>query len=240
MVEKSHQKLLVVDSGLEFAKQLQSTLGRLGIQVDHALRAEELFALWDYQRYDLVILGQSLPDENGLVLLRKLRQRDPVPIFFVTEGGDMEVSLMALEMGADDVFDKPACSQHFKAMTLKLGNFLDRIARLKNPAWSKAQRRWVFADWTLEEETRMLVNNEGEQLKLTRAEFDLLLALVRAESRPLSRMQLSDAVGRGNLDTSPETIAVLIHRLRKKLGCKQVIQTLSGVGYRIQECRLVQ
>jgi DNA-binding response OmpR family regulator len=181
-----------------------------------------------------VILGELL-DESSLVVLRKLRQRDDVPVFLTAEPEEGQ-RLAALEMGADDVLSQ-SCSQ--RELLLRIRNFLHRRLRQQHFSLQARQKVWSFGDWTLEEGTRLLTNHEGQTAQLTRAEFDLLLALARAGNRPLSKMQLSDAVGRGNLDTSPETIAVLIHRLRKKLGCKTVIQTLSGVGYRLPKCELV-
>ncbi len=237
MVDKFTQRLLVVETDASYSKRLAAAFMEKGFEVDLAAGALDLFSLWDYQRYDLVLLAFNLADEDGLVALRKLRQRDDLPVFMLMDEENNESLLAALEMGADDVISKKSL---LEALVLRVGNCLDRLQGLQNPVWKNTKRVWRFSDWRLEEATRLLVHAEGRQLQLTRAEFDLLLALVKAESRPLSKMQLSDAVGRGNLDTSPETIAVLIHRLRKKLGCKQVIQTLSGVGYRIQESQLMQ
>jgi len=235
MLEKMTQKVLLAGAPTNFCKQLFVDLGELGYQVELAREASELFSLWDYQCFDLVILGEMM-DESNLVVLRKLRQRDSVPIF-VIEGQSSEAQrLAALEMGADDVVSQQSPPRE---LLLRIRNFLHRSLRQQHPGMKIKQKTWSFGDWKLEEGTRMLVNHEGQSVRLTRAEFDLLLALVRAESQPLSKMQLSDAVGRGNLDTSPETIAVLIHRLRKKLGCKDIIQTLSGVGYRLPECELL-
>lgn len=236
MVYELKQQVLIVDSRSEWRSTLTNQLNQEGIHADQAAAAREFFLLWDYQRYDLVILGE-LQDESSLVVLRKLRQRDAVPVFLVEDQEDEAQRLVALEMGADDVLPQN-CSQ--RELRLRVRNFLHRSLRQQLPGLKVKQNSWSFGDWTLEEGTRQLVYQEGQKVQLTRAEFDLLLALVRADSRPLSKMQLSDAVGRGNLETSPETIAVLIHRLRKKLGCKDVIQTLSGVGYRLPECELVQ
>ncbi|MDR9468586.1 response regulator transcription factor [Marinospirillum sp.] len=228
------QQVMLVDSRPEPRGLLAKQLSLEGVQTDQARDAGEFLALWDYHRYDLVVLGE-LQDESSLVVLRKLRQRDDVPVFLIAESEESQ-RLAALEMGADDVLSQ-GCSQ--RELLLRIRNFLHRRLRQQNPGFKAKQKTWSFANWTLEEGTRLLVNQEGQTARLTRAEFDLLLALVRAGNRPLSKMQLSDAVGRGSLDTSPETIAVLIHRLRKKLGCKEVIQTLSGVGYRLPECELV-
>jgi len=229
------QQVLVVSSSPQIRSRLKQELAREGILVDQAADAREFFLLWDYQRYDLVILG-GLQDENPLVVLRKLRQRDAVPVFVLQSQDDESQRLAALELGADDVIAKHCASRE---LLLRIRNFLHRSLRQQNPHIKLKQKTWSLGDWMLEEGTRMLVNQGGQSIRLTRAEFDVLLALVRAENQPLSKMQLSDAVARGNLDTSPETIAVLVHRLRKKLGSKQVIQTLSGVGYRLPQCELV-
>lgn len=235
MAIQQSQRVLLVDARPAFRRQLAGDLSREGVYADFAADTGELFSLWDYQQYDLVFLGE-LTDESSLVVLRKLRQRASLPIMLLDDPNQSQYRLVALEMGANDVL---AASVSSLEILLRMRNFLTLCQRLQNPAVRLQQKTWALGDWTLEEGTRLLRNSRGEELQLTRAEFDLLLALVRADSQPLSKMQLSDAVGRGNLDTSPETIAVLIHRLRKKLGCKSVIQTLSGVGYRLPECELI-
>ncbi|SFC06146.1 two-component system, OmpR family, response regulator [Marinospirillum celere] len=234
MTVHKYQRVLLVDSRPDFRQQLVRCLAQEGMVADLAANAREMFMLWDYQRYDLIFLGE-LTDESNLVVLRKLRQRDQLLVIVQEDLEQDKHRLAALEMGANDVVDANASCME---ILLRMRNLLNLCLRLQSRSDKTTQKIWSFGNWTLEEGRRVLKNNKGKELLLTRAEFDLLLALLKADSKPLSKMQLSDAVGRGNLDTSPETIAVLIHRLRKKLGCKQVIQTLSGVGYRVPECEL--
>ncbi len=200
------------------------------IEVEDVDSVTGFFSVWDARRFDLVLLDLNLVDEDGLVLLRKVRQRDDVPIFVVSGRDDRDTRIGALEMGADDYICKPFDTQE---LVLRVKNYLRRLGRRADTE-GRRPKIWRFAGWVLDEETRQLTNTEERPVYLTRAEYDLLLALLRARGRPLSKIQLADAVGGGNLDTSPETVAVLIHRLRRKLGDKEIIQTLSGVGYKVQ------
>lgn len=235
MTEVVKQQLLLVSSNSELRTGLVQQLALEGVLVDQAMDAKEFFLLWDYQSYDLVLIGE-LQDEDPLVVLRKLRQRDWVPAFVLQSKETLSERLAALELGADDVL---VADTSMRELQLRIRNFLHRSLRQQHLHVQPKQHAWTLGEWVLEEGTRLLINQQGQSVHLTRAEFDILLALVRAENHPLSKMQLSDAVGRGNLETSPETIAVLIHRLRKKLGSKEIIQTMSGVGYRLPKCELV-
>ncbi len=201
-----------------------------GIEVEEVESVSGFFAAWDAQRFDLVLLDLNLVDEDGLVLLRKVRQRDDVPIFVVSGRNDRDTRIGALEMGADDYICKPFDTQE---LVLRVKNYLRRLGR-RTDTEGRRPSVWRFAGWVLDEDTHQLINAEQHPVYLTRTEYELLLALLRARGRPLSKIQLADAVGGGSLDTSPETVAVLIHRLRRKFGDKEIIQTLSGVGYKVQ------
>ncbi|SFX04922.1 response regulator transcription factor [Marinospirillum alkaliphilum] len=221
--------VLIASEDEDFSRQLEEALGEFSIQGYKAAGARDFYSLLEYQPYDLLLLDRDLGEEDGLVVLRRLRQHQDLPVFVLSGDQDCRSQLAVLEMGADDCIGKPVSPDLVAAKTR---NFLKRIGFRDHGSKPSAQR-WHFSGWTLDATTRMVTGTEGKSIKLTRAEFDLLHALLHAEGQPLSKMQLADAVSKGSVQASVDTIAVLVHRLRRKLGGKDVIQTFSGVGYRI-------
>lgn len=224
-------RIIIVEDDITLRSVLVEVFRMQGFDVAEVEGVEDFFEIWRQQQFDLVLLDLNLLDEDGLVLLRKLRMQSDVPLFVVSGRSDRETRLAALEMGADDYVMKPFDTRE---LVMRVRNFLNRMARSKG-AESEPENRnqWEFADWTLSELSKSLAHADGREVYLTRSEFKILLALVRAGGSVLSKMQLMDVVDRGNYETTPETIAVLIHRIRKKMTDKRIIQTVSGFGYRI-------
>lgn len=203
-----------------------------GFEVFDSEGVDEFFNIWRQQQFDLVLLDLNLMDEDGLVLLRKLRMQSDVPLFVVSGRTDRETRLAALEMGADDYVMKPFDTRE---LVMRVQNFLQRFSRVQGEKKeSQSQQHWEFGDWTLSESSKTLTHTDGREIYLTRSEFKILLALVRAGGSVLSKMQLMDVVDKGQYETTAETIAVLIHRIRRKMDDKKIIQTISGFGYRIR------
>lgn len=228
MQVKSQYRVLVAAEDLVFLAQVVQAFQALAIYVDQTSCCKRLQSLVEAQRYDLLLLDRDLGEEDGLVMLRRLRQHRDLPVFILSSDLDQRDQLVALEMGADDCIQRNIDAAF---LALRSQKYMERLGAVKQG--SSEQTEWTFSGWTLNTLSRLLLSSEGKELKLTRAEFDLLHALLRAKGQPLSKMQLADAVSQGAVQASVETIAVLVHRLRHKLGSKQIIQTFSGVGYRI-------
>lgn len=224
-------RIILVEDDITLRSVLVEIFRMQGFAVEQVEGVEDFFEIWRQQQFDLVLLDLNLLDEDGLVLLRKLRMQSDVPLFVVSGRSDRETRLAALEMGADDYVVKPFDTRE---LVMRVQNFLNRMARSKGEGSEPQQRNlWEFGDWSLSELSKSLAHTDGREVYLTRSEFKILLALVRAGGSVLSKMQLIDVVDRGNYETTPETIAVLIHRVRKKMADKSIIQTVSGFGYRI-------
>jgi DNA-binding response OmpR family regulator len=228
----SNFRIMVVEDDATLRSVMVDIFTMQGFVVFDAEGVDAFFAAWQQQAFDLILLDLNLLDEDGLVLLRKLRMQSDVPLFVVSGRTDRETRLAALEMGADDFVMKPFDTRE---LVMRVQNFLQRIARLKGEQKEpSSQDHWRFGDWSLSELSKTLSHVDGREIYLTRSEFKLLLALVRAGGGVLSKMQLMDVVDKGQYETTAETIAVLIHRLRRKMDDKQIIQTISGFGYRIR------
>jgi DNA-binding response OmpR family regulator len=201
-----------------------------GYMVHRLTVGRKLFNAATLERHHLLLLDLGLPDEDGLAVARQVRARSDIPIVVVTGRKDAETRLAALELGVDDYIIKPF---EPRELMLRVRNVLQRINR------SRQHSQIVFAGrWRIDAGARVLACERGENgPPLTRAEFDLLLALARAEGRVMTRAQLIDAVSHGDPPESDRAVDVLVSRIRKKIEknplCPETVLTVAGYGYRI-------
>jgi DNA-binding response OmpR family regulator len=183
---------------------------------------------------DLVILDLQLGTDDGLDLLRAIRQQSDVPIIIATGHRRDEVDrVVGLELGADDYLTKP----------FGLRELLARIRAVlrRRQAGSTATRKELAqgrsrfgAGWQLDRRLRRLTDPSNAPVPLTKAEYALLVAFLDAPGRPLSREYLMQAT-RMHEDVFDRSIDVQVLRLRRKLetdpSMPLLIKTERGVGY---------
>ena len=224
--------ILVVDDDQQIRKLLGRYLAEQNFRVSLAATGREAERRLAEGDIELVVLDLMLPDVSGLDLCRAIRTRSSVPIIVLTALKEDVDRIIGLEIGADDYLGKPFNPRELVArIRAVLRRLAPRDAPIAQPA---AQMR--FAGFLADPASRQLWDRDGEEIVLTGAEFDLLLALLERPGRMLSREQLLDIThGRatGGFDRS---IDVLISRLRRKLGDAgtfQIIKTLRNGGYQM-------
>jgi len=163
-------------------------------------------------RVDLVVLDLNLPDQDGLMLAKKLAAGHSVPIVILTGRAEEMDRVLGLELGADDYLAKPFSPRELLA----------RVRAVLRRAQGKAGRRgqtlrlYRFAGFELRSGTRKLISPAGRELELTSGEFSLLVALLNAPRQILSRDQLLEG-SRLYDDVYDRSIDVQILRLRRKI-----------------------
>lgn len=181
--------------------------------------------------FQLIVLDVMLPDEKGFDVLRELRNRLRTPVLMLTAKGDEFDRILGLELGADDYLPKPFSPRELMA----------RIsAILRRSGWhaetNTATRPPVMcsADIELDLAART-VHKAGQPLKLTTAEFDLLLAFFNAPGQVLTRESLVENVLERKFSPFDRSIDLHISNLRRKLGPQsdgsERIRSIRGIGY---------
>lgn len=228
MLHKRH--IQIVEDDPIASATLAAYLTREGYRVSTAPDGQtmrELFALGDV---DLVLLDISLPDDDGFALLRDIRRQSEVSVIMVTGKAEDVDRIVALELGADDYVVKPFNTRELFA---RAKNLLRRTAAARAVQHDEPVKR--FAGWTLNLPRRTLTGDDGQDVKLTRFEFDLLATLCRHAGRVLSRDTLIDHLGGREHTSGDRTIDVLVGRLRRKVEADprtpRLIVTVQGVGY---------
>jgi two-component system, OmpR family, torCAD operon response regulator TorR len=226
------QHLLVVEDDPAVLSLFVAYLEKDGYQVTGATTAASAEALVKKQEFDLILLDLGLPDEDGLVVARRIRASSAVPLVFVTQRTGEADKIAGLELGADDYITKPFNPRELSA---RIRNILARTDRGSLRPGVKDVVH--FGGWALDLGRYTLTDGGGNPIPLTRAEFDVLKSLLLASGRAVTRDALLDAIRAKNPEGSDRIIDVLVSRLRRKLEAREVapkvIVTVLGVGYRI-------
>lgn len=219
-------EILIIDDEPQIRKLLEITLQSNQFLVKEAISAKEGLIMASNHPPDLILLDLGLPDEDGHVVLKKLRQwyTNPVIILSVQKGEDDIVK--ALDNGANDYLSKP----------FRTGELLARIrSALRSAASGEGESQISFNNLQIDFNARTVRKN-NELIKLTSTEYNLLALLARNEGKVLTHQFLLRAIwGPGYINQS-QYLRVFIAQIRKKIeddhNRPSFLQTESGVGYR--------
>jgi len=225
-------KVWLVDDDPELREMLGVYLAKEGYEVRCLETAEQCLSLLNVQRPDLLVLDLMLPGDDGLSLLRRLRdQHDPLAVVMLTAKSDPVDRIIGLEQGADDYLAKPFLPRE---LTARIAAVLRR--RLSTPAAAPLadEEPICFGDYVLNLSQRSLCKGQ-EDLPITSGEFSLLLAFVQNPHRPLSRQRLIEIARGLTSETDLRSMDVQVSRLRKLIEVDPrrpcFLQTVWGYGY---------
>lgn len=228
--------VLVVDDDPTVRELLGDYLGDNGYHVLSAVNGPQARAVLEEQAPHVVILDVGLPGEDGLSLARFIREQYDIGILMVSGAGDTVDRIVGLEVGADDYVGKPFDLRELRA---RLKSVLRRYQRDHSPPPAAEaahdSRRLPFGAALLDLESHQLFAQDGREIAITSAEFDLLRIFAERPNRPLSRDQLMTLTRNRDWDPFDRSIDIRIARLRKKVEADpdnpKSIKTMRGVGY---------
>ena len=215
--------ILVVDDDQKIRDLLARFLHEQGFRVTTAGDAEEARAAMRGLSFDLVLLDVMMPGENGLSLARDLKATKNVPVCMLTARADPDQRIEGLETGVDDYISKPF---EPRELVLRLRNILRRGQQPAAPQSDEIRMgSFVF------HQGRGELKRDGESIKLTERERDLLRQFAARAGSPIQRHELSSDDSTG----SERAIDVQINRLRRKIETDPsnpvYLQTVRGKGY---------
>jgi two-component system phosphate regulon response regulator PhoB len=225
----SKKRVIVVEDERDMADLVSMRLKREGYLTEVAYDGQEGLEKIRSSPPDLAIIDIMLPRLSGTDLVTEMRQ-DPrtaaVPIIMMTAKGEDSDVVVGLQLGADDYVTKPFS---MSVLVARVGAVLRRAAGTAEGGKGPLKLGPVTID-----PERHVVQVDGEPVSLTLTEFRLLVALVAARGRVLTRNQLIDQAMGINAIVTDRTIDVHLTALRRKLGeARSCIQTVRGVGYRM-------
>jgi two-component system, OmpR family, response regulator RegX3 len=223
--------ILLVEDERSITEPFASALAREGFDAVVAPTARAALELFRRHDPSLVLLDIGLPDGDGREVCREMRRESAVPIIMLTARGTETDKIVGLEIGADDYVVKPFSSGEVIA---RIRAVLRRATTAPQPPPTPVEVGPLSVDVAARR-----VTLEGDELDLTRKEFDLLARLVRDAGRVVTREDLMSDVWDENWFGSTKTLDVHIGFLRRKLGDDpadpRFVHTVRGVGFRFAE-----
>jgi len=221
-------RILIVEDDEHLRLALEDNLVQEGYEVLCAADATHAERRIDAHAFDLVILDIMLPDGDGYSLCRRLRARGSDAMVLILTARSLEDDLVrGFEAGADDYLAKP----------YRLRELLARTAALLRRRAPKAETI-ALHDFGIDRRARSVRDRAGNEIDLTRKEFDLLCCLIDRHGCALTRRELLDEVWGRGLSVDNRTVDNFISNLRRKLGWSPTsgyrIHAIRGVGYRME------
>jgi DNA-binding response OmpR family regulator len=221
-------RLLLVEDSVRLQESIGDTLRRGGYALDAVGTAAEFHAASRQIDYHLFIVDLTLPDGDGLELIRYVRSADcSTPILVITARTAIDDRVTGLESGADDYLVKPF---HQAELLARVRALLRRPRDIRS---ATMQTGGIALD-----ESTGDVRVHGEIMELRPRERRLLAILLRRTGKTVPKSAIEAALSEFDRELSANAIEVLVCRLRKALGEKQtnvVIETVRGIGYALRE-----
>ena len=225
-------RVLVVDDDPMVREMVCDYLAKHDVRVTAASDGRAMQSALDGEVVDLIVLDLKLRTEDGMQIARRLRESSTIPIIMLTGRNDEADRVMGLELGADDYITKPFSPRELLARVRTVLRRRKAEVRQGRPEGIRAYR---FDGWELNLNTRKLMAPDGKVLAMSKGEFNLLVVLLGAPNRILSRDQILDLSRLHNDEVYNRAVDLQIMRLRRKLepdpANPRYIKTERGNGY---------
>lgn len=223
--------ILVVDDDPKIVSLVKTYLERERFRVVTAADGQAALRAFNGLHPSLIVLDVMLPELDGFALMRIIRERSQVPIVMLSARAQVADRVLGIHEGADDYLAKPFSPAELVVRVKAV------LRRARDPDREGSFHGLLEHGDLVIDLDRIEVRREGRPMSLTPAEFRLLVALVQARGRVLTRQALLDSLhGQAQGDALERTIDVHIGRLRDKLGeegaTPRYIATVRGLGYR--------
>jgi two-component system KDP operon response regulator KdpE len=218
--------VMAVDDEPGILRLIKLELSTQGFHVVTAGGGEEALRTAEENRPDIALLDIVMPEMNGLELMRRLRERSPLPIILLTAKGSESDKVRGLESGADDYLAKPFSPEELSA----------RVRAVLRRSTGSSSPDNVVRTGTVEIDlNRRIVTKDGELLSLTRTEWMLLQHLAANAGKIMLNAELLSKVWGAEYRDDLQYLRVWVSRLRRKLeddpATPRMIRTFQGIGY---------
>ncbi|WP_328530999.1 response regulator transcription factor [Nocardioides sp. NBC_00368] len=217
-------RVLVVEDEPQLAESVAEWLRQQSHAVDVALDGGQALERVGVNEYDVVVLDRDLPVVHGDQVCHQIvGSESSARVLMLTAAADVTQRVAGLALGADDYLTKPFAFPELAARVLALG----RRSRQAVPPVLRHE------DLTLDPSRREVFRG-GRYVPLARKEFGVLAELMMADGAPVSAEHLLEKVWDEHADPFTNAVRVTLHKLRRKLGDPPLVETVTGVGYRLR------
>ena len=226
--------LLVEDDGtiVRTLKDFLETEGFIVESTDGQKKALEMLEVSDY---DMALLDVSLGDGNGFSLCSAIKKNKQLPVIFLTASGDEFSVVTGLDLGADDYMTKPFNPLE---LTARVKSQLRRYTQLGSTVEKENQAVYTVGGLMIDDDQKE-ITVDGEPVKLTPIEYNILLLLVKNQGKVFSIDQIYESIWNEDAIGVDNTVAVHIRHIREKIEINpkepRYLKVVWGVGYKIEK-----
>ena len=227
--------IFFVEDDLSLINGLSFAIKKQGYELTIARTSVEAEQLWTNGNYDLVILDVTLPDGSGFDLCRKIRASSKVPIMFLTAADEETDIIMGLDIGGDDYMTKPFSPSELVA---RVKSQLRRYTRLGAAIPVENAHIYETGGLSINDDLKE-VRVDGDVVKLTPIEYNILFLLMKNQGRVFSINQIYENIWNEEAVAADNTVAVHIRHIREKIEINprepRYLKVVWGLGYKIEK-----
>ncbi|MBQ8653371.1 MAG: response regulator transcription factor [Clostridia bacterium] len=217
-------KILVVEDDRDLNRTVCAFLNRSGFEAAGCLNAAEAYDAMYETVFDLIVSDVMMPGTDGFEFAKNVRAlNETIPILFMTARDDIASKQRGFRIGVDDYMVKP----------IDLDELFLRIGALLRRAKISSSRKLEVGAFAMDAD-EFSATLRGEEISLTKREFNILYKLLSYPKKTFTRQQLMDEFWDADSDTAPRAVDVYMTKLRSKLsGCDDFeLKTVHGLGYK--------
>ena len=229
------EKILVCDDDKEIVEAIEIYLTQDGHQVLEAYDGIEAVEILKKESVDLLIMDIMMPRMDGIRATLKIREKHNIPIIILSAKSEDADKILGLNIGADDYITKP-----FNPLELvaRVKSHLRRYMQLGSTTIKESEAIYTVGGLAINDDLKE-VTVDGEQVKLTPIEYNILLLLVKHQGKVFSIDQIYENIWNENAVGVDNTVAVHIRHIREKIEINpkepRYLKVVWGVGYKIEK-----
>lgn len=227
--------ILVCDDDKEIVEAIDIYLSQEGYQIRKAYDGIQALRVMREEEIHLVIIDVMMPNLDGIRATRKIREISSVPIIILSAKSEDVDKILGLNIGADDYVSKPFNPLELMA---RVKSQLRRYTQLGNIATDEEQAIYTCGDLVVNDDLKM-VTVDGETVKLTPIEYNILLLLIKNQGKVFSIEQIYERIWNEQAIGADNTVAVHIRHIREKIeinpGDPRYLKVVWGIGYKIEK-----
>ena len=227
--------VLVCDDDREIVEAIEIYLSQEGYKVLKAYDGEEALKVLDREKVDLLIIDVMMPKLDGIRATLKIREKKNMPIIILTAKSEDADKILGLNVGADDYMTKPFNPLE---LTARVKSQLRRYTQLGSTIDKSNQAVYAVGGLSIDDEQKE-VTVDGEPVRLTPIEYNILLLLVKNQGKVFSIDQIYESIWNEDAIGVDNTVAVHIRHIREKIEINpkepRYLKVVWGVGYKIEK-----
>ena len=227
--------VLVCDDDREIVEAIEIYLSQEGYKVLKAYDGEEALKVLDREKVDLLIIDVMMPKLDGIRATLKIREKKNMPIIILSAKSEDADKILGLNVGADDYMTKPFNPLE---LTARVKSQLRRYTQLGSTIDKSNQAVYAVGGLSIDDEQKE-VTVDGEPVRLTPIEYNILLLLVKNQGKVFSIDQIYESIWNEDAIGVDNTVAVHIRHIREKIEINpkepRYLKVVWGVGYKIKK-----